>query len=186
ALADQVQAVVERLGGLPVAPGELADALLVAVGFLQELALAAVELLQAVLEGGQAFVAPAQRRGALGRQGVEQAVVEAEAVARGDADEVADLVEGDPAGPGEEVAARLPLVELLPEDQAGALEDVLRVGPVRKERVEIGEEAVVVEGELPEEGLRGLRRRRLVHALERTAESRFTEEFGRDPSFDIK
>src|SRR5262249_33843170 len=55
-------------------------------------------------------------------------------------DEVRDLPAGDPARPGEEVAAPVELPELVPEDQRGLLVQVVGVIDVRDEGVNVSVE----------------------------------------------
>ena len=46
----------------------------------------------------------------------------------------------NPDGPAEEIRARLKLIELLPENEARLLKNVLRVLPVQQQRLERGQD----------------------------------------------
>ena len=67
-------------------------------------------------------------------QGLQQRVVEEEAVAALDAVEVLHFQAGDLTRPGDEIRARLELTELPPQHDAGGLHHVVGVRPVGNQR----------------------------------------------------
>ena len=77
-------------------------------------------------------------------QGQAQLVAEIQPVAAASPQEVQDLIPGHAAGPAHEAPRRVELVELVPEDQAALLEQVVRVVQVAHQRIDVAQELTLM------------------------------------------
>ena len=77
---------------------------------------------------------------------------------------IADHIVGNAAGPGKEFSFGVELIPFAPEDEAGLLEDLFRVGTIGQQRGNVGVDAPLITDEgLGESVLRaGLHRRLLL------------------------